>query len=156
MKRGLGSLASVIVLAPMLGFAGTVAGLFYAFRGGSNTPWGWRTVITETSADALTSTAFGLIVGAASIWAHNHLLVRLERHNLEMENALLLLVTHFHANVRSRTVVDHTDTATSILTGSNQGWEIASESQQSLLACITALWLYCMFEIIRAFYSHFL
>jgi biopolymer transport protein ExbB len=88
LERGLGILASVAGIAPLLGFLGTVTGMIGAFRtieqlSGSVNPSDLAGGIWE----ALVTTAFGLIVGIIAYGFYNYFVSRVGRSVFEMESA---------------------------------------------------------------------
>jgi biopolymer transport protein ExbB len=88
LERGLGILASVAGIAPLLGFLGTVTGMIEAFRtietvGGNVNPADLAGGIWE----ALLTTAFGLIVGIIAYGFYNFFVSRVTRSVFEMESA---------------------------------------------------------------------
>tara|TARA_B100000530_G_C15837293_1_gene439846 strand:- start:638 stop:964 length:327 start_codon:yes stop_codon:yes gene_type:complete len=71
LSRRVGALASAGNIATMLGLLGTVYGLIVAFGGMTDTATATRAVqISEGIASAMSTTAWGLIVGIASLTLH--------------------------------------------------------------------------------------
>ncbi|HXG37262.1 MAG TPA: MotA/TolQ/ExbB proton channel family protein [Bacteroidota bacterium] len=88
LERGLGILASIAGIAPLLGFLGTVTGMIAAFRtieqlSGVVNPSDLAGGIWE----ALLTTAFGLIVGIPAYGFYNWFVSRVQRVVFEMESA---------------------------------------------------------------------
>ncbi|MBN1446664.1 MAG: MotA/TolQ/ExbB proton channel family protein [Bacteroidetes bacterium] len=88
LERGLGLLASVAGIAPLLGFLGTVTGMIGAFRvievnEGVVNPQLLASGIWE----ALLTTAFGLIVGIPAYFLYNYLTNRVSHFVFETENS---------------------------------------------------------------------
>ena len=88
LERGLGLLASIAGIAPLMGFLGTVTGMISAFRvieinEGLVNPQLLASGIWE----ALLTTAFGLIVGIPAYFMYNYLLNRVTRFVFETENS---------------------------------------------------------------------
>jgi biopolymer transport protein ExbB len=88
LERGLGILASIAGIAPLLGFLGTVTGMIGAFRtieqlSGVVNPSDLAGGIWE----ALLTTAFGLIVGIPAYGFYNWFVSRVQRVVFEMESA---------------------------------------------------------------------
>ena len=86
LERGLGLLASVAGIAPLLGFLGTVTGMIGAFRvievnEGVVNPQLLASGIWE----ALITTAFGLIVGIPAYFFYNYLVTRVSHFVFETE-----------------------------------------------------------------------
>jgi biopolymer transport protein ExbB len=88
LERGLGILASIAGIAPLLGFLGTVTGMIGAFRtieqlSGVVNPSDLAGGIWE----ALLTTAFGLMVGIPAYGFYNWFVSRVQRVVFEMESA---------------------------------------------------------------------
>jgi len=88
LERGLGILASIAGVAPLLGFLGTVTGMIGAFQmiqqlSGVVNPSDLAAGIWE----ALLTTAFGLIVGIPAYAFYNYFVSRVQRAVFEMESA---------------------------------------------------------------------
>lgn len=88
LERGLGLLASVAGIAPLLGFLGTVTGMIGAFRvievnEGVVNPQLLASGIWE----ALITTAFGLIVGIPAYFLYNYLVNRVSHFVFETETS---------------------------------------------------------------------
>ncbi len=88
LEHGLGILASIAGIAPLLGFLGTVTGMIGAFRtieqlSGVVNPSDLAGGIWE----ALLTTAFGLIVGIPAYGFYNWFVSRVQRVVFEMESA---------------------------------------------------------------------
>ncbi len=86
LERGLGLLASVAGIAPLLGFLGTVTGMIAAFRvievnEGVVNPQ----LLAGGIWEALLTTAFGLIVGIPAYFMYNYLVNRVNRFVFETE-----------------------------------------------------------------------
>lgn len=92
MKRGLNSLASIAVTAPLVGVVGTVIVFVSSFRGigserSSGLIWFFRAL-----PDSLAPTALGLVVAVLAFCFYRYLSARLENFDIEMKNASLELV----------------------------------------------------------------
>ncbi|HOJ03447.1 MAG TPA: MotA/TolQ/ExbB proton channel family protein [Bacteroidota bacterium] len=88
LERGLGLLASIAGIAPLLGFLGTVTGMISAFRvievnEGVVNPQ----ILASGIWEALLTTAFGLIVGIPAYFMYNYLLNRVTRFVFETETS---------------------------------------------------------------------
>lgn len=88
LERGLGLLASVAGIAPLLGFLGTVTGMISVFRvieinEGVVNPQ----ILASGIWEALLTTAFGLIVGIPAYFMYNYLLNRVTRFVFETETS---------------------------------------------------------------------
>ncbi|MGA7614210.1 MAG: MotA/TolQ/ExbB proton channel family protein [Thermoanaerobaculia bacterium] len=95
MKRGLGSLATISTTAPFIGLFGTVVGIIRAFHGMAATGSGGIGAVSSGIAEALATTAFGLIVAIPAVWLYNHFINRVERFQVEMANASSELIDYF-------------------------------------------------------------
>lgn len=85
MKRGLGVLATTGATAPFVGLLGTTMGIVNAFQGmaaagGS----GSLAAITGGIAEALITTAFGLLVAIPAVWLYNYFTSKLDFLAVEM------------------------------------------------------------------------
>lgn len=95
--RGLGSLATISTTAPFIGLFGTVVGIVHAFEdiaaaGGA----GGFTTVSQGIAEALWTTALGLVVAVPAAWMFNDLTQRIGRLTVEMENSSSELMDFFH------------------------------------------------------------
>jgi biopolymer transport protein ExbB/biopolymer transport protein TolQ len=73
LKRGLGILATVASTAPFVGLLGTTMGIVNAFQLMSAANSGGLTTISAGIAEALITTAFGLLVAIPAVMAYNFL-----------------------------------------------------------------------------------
>ena len=83
-------LASVISISPMLGLLGTVTGMIRAFTNISKYGTGDAAIVADGIAEALLTTAAGLIIAIPVIVVYNYLNRRLEK----MENVIDDVVTN--------------------------------------------------------------
>ncbi len=95
-KRGLGTLATIATISPFVGLFGTVVGIIHAFRaiadaGGQG---GFETV-SSGIAEALVTTALGILVAIPAAWMFNYLTERIERLRVEMESSSAELMEFF-------------------------------------------------------------
>lgn len=91
----LNCLASVIGIAPMLGLLGTVTGMIKAFTNISKFGSGDATVVADGIAEALLTTAFGLIITIPTIVAYNYLNRRLEKTENEIDKITTTIINVF-------------------------------------------------------------
>jgi biopolymer transport protein ExbB/biopolymer transport protein TolQ len=75
MKRGLSALATIGSTAPFVGLFGS------AVAGGI--------------AEALVTTAFGLLVAVPAVWAYNYFTNKVEAFDVEMDNSSMELINYF-------------------------------------------------------------
>jgi biopolymer transport protein ExbB/biopolymer transport protein TolQ len=88
LRRGIGTLATIATISPFVGLFGTVIGIIHAFRaiaekGGAG---GFDTV-SRGIAEALVTTALGILVAIPAAWMFNLLTERIERLRVEMESS---------------------------------------------------------------------
>ena len=105
MKKGLGNLATISTTAPFVGLFGTVVGIINAFRGMAISGSGGLGAVSSGIAEALATTAFGLIVAVPAVWMYNYFLNKVERFQVEMSNSSSQLIDYFiknQARVRAR------------------------------------------------------
>ncbi|HEY0515413.1 MAG TPA: MotA/TolQ/ExbB proton channel family protein [Thermoanaerobaculia bacterium] len=96
LNRGVGSLATIATTAPFIGLFGTVIGIVHAFRdiaasGGA----GGFTTVSQGIAEALLTTALGLVVAVPAAWMFNVLSQRIQTLSLEMANSSSELMDFF-------------------------------------------------------------
>jgi biopolymer transport protein ExbB/biopolymer transport protein TolQ len=72
LKRGLAVLATVGATAPFVGLLGTTMGIVNAFTGMAESGSGGIASISAGVAEALITTAFGLLVAIPAVWAYNY------------------------------------------------------------------------------------
>jgi biopolymer transport protein ExbB len=94
LERGLIWLSTIITLAPMLGFTGTVRGMIVAFddirRANDISP----SIVAEGISVALLTTLFGLIVAIIIQIFHNYFISKIDRLVIDMEETSVELVDH--------------------------------------------------------------
>ena len=88
MKRGLTALDTIITLAPLLGILGTVIGIIRSFRifGGGGTPD--PSAVVGGLAEALGSTAAGLIIAMVTLIPYNALISKVQREARRLEQVV--------------------------------------------------------------------
>ena len=84
LKRGLAVLATVGATAPFVGLLGTTMGIVNAFTGMAATGSGGLAAIGGGIAEALITTAFGLIVAIPAVWAYNYFTTKIDNLTAEM------------------------------------------------------------------------
>ena len=85
LEKNLSSLASISGAAPMIGFLGTVTGMILAFYKMSSEQNVTPDVLAGGIYQALTTTAFGLLIGIFSFVGYNLLVAKTEKVVFEME-----------------------------------------------------------------------
>ena len=92
LERGLGVLAMILNIAPLLGFLGTVSGMINSFdalaRAGLSNPG----LVAQGISQALITTAAGLGVAIPILAAYNYFTTRVGKYVLEMETAANVLL----------------------------------------------------------------
>jgi biopolymer transport protein ExbB len=84
LKRGLAVLATVGATAPFVGLLGTTMGIVNSFVGMSESSSGGLSAISAGVAEALITTAFGLIVAIPAVWAYNYFATKIDNLTAEM------------------------------------------------------------------------
>ncbi len=85
MKRYLPVIDTMITLSPLLGILGTVTGIISSFHMLGTVGVEHPAMITEGIAQALLTTAFGLIIAIFSLIPYNYFLSKIEKATLEIE-----------------------------------------------------------------------
>ena len=83
-KRGLGILATTGSTAPFVGLLGTTMGIVNAFTGMAQSGGGGRGAISAGIAEALITTAFGLLVAIPAVWMYNFFQTKVDNITAEM------------------------------------------------------------------------
>jgi biopolymer transport protein ExbB/TolQ len=73
LRRGLGALASISSAAPFIGLFGTVVGIINAFRSMAGSGQGGLGAVSAGIAEALFTTAAGLLVAIPAVMVFNYL-----------------------------------------------------------------------------------
>jgi biopolymer transport protein ExbB len=84
LKRGLGILATVGATAPFVGLLGTTMGIVNAFQGMATAGTAGLGAISAGIAEALITTAMGLLVAIPAVWAYNYFTTKIENLTVEM------------------------------------------------------------------------
>src|SRR5438105_528372 len=84
LKRGLAVLATVGATAPFVGLLGTTMGIVNSFVGMSESSSGGLGAISAGVAEALITTAFGLLVAIPAVWAYNYFTTKIDNLTAEM------------------------------------------------------------------------
>ena len=95
MKRGLSALATIGSTAPFVGLFGTVVGSLNAFKGIAANKATGLSAVAGGIAEALVTTAFGLLVAVPAVWAYNYFTNKVEAFDVEMDNSSMELINYF-------------------------------------------------------------
>jgi len=95
MKRGLSALATIGSTAPFVGLFGTVVGILNAFKGIETSKATGLSAVAGGIAEALVTTAFGLLVAVPAVWAYNYFTNKVEAFDVEMDNSSMELINYF-------------------------------------------------------------
>jgi biopolymer transport protein ExbB len=95
LKRGLGGLATIGSTAPFVGLFGTVMGILHAFIGISTSKATGLAAVAGGIAEALVTTAIGLLVAIPAVMMFNYLTGRVEAFDVEMDNSSSELIDYF-------------------------------------------------------------
>jgi biopolymer transport protein ExbB/biopolymer transport protein TolQ len=87
LKRGLATIATVGSTAPFVGLFGTVIGIVNAFHEIGESGRGGIATVSTGIAEALVTTAFGIMVAIPAVWLFNALSARIARLVIAMEAA---------------------------------------------------------------------
>lgn len=87
LKKGLAFLATTGATAPFVGLFGTTIGIINAFAGMSLTGSGGIGAIAGGISEALVTTALGLLVAIAAVWAYNYFSGQVDGFTVEMDNS---------------------------------------------------------------------
>ena len=94
-ERRLNLLASVMSISPMLGLLGTVTGMIRAFTNISKYGAGDAAVVADGIAEALLTTAAGLMIAIPVIVVYNYLNRRLEKMENEIDDVVTNIINIF-------------------------------------------------------------
>ncbi len=95
MKRGLSALATIGSTAPFVGLFGTVIGILNAFKGIEQSKATGLSAVAGGIAEALVTTALGLLVAVPAVWAFNYFTNKVEAFDVEMDNSSMELINYF-------------------------------------------------------------
>ena len=84
LKRGLALLATTGATAPFVGLLGTVFGIINAFAAMGTSGSTGMAAISVGIAEALITTAFGLLVAIPAVWAYNYFQTKIDNLTAEM------------------------------------------------------------------------
>jgi biopolymer transport protein ExbB/TolQ len=97
LRRGIGSLGTIASISPFVGLFGTVVGIIHAFESLGRQTGGATgfTVVSQGIAEALVTTALGLVVAIPAAWMFNYLSQWIERLSMEMASSSAELMDFF-------------------------------------------------------------
>src|SRR5246500_108759 len=95
LKRGLGGLATIGSTAPFVGLFGTVVGILNAFKEISSSKATGLAAVAGGIAEALVTTAIGLLVAIPAVMMFNYLTGRVGAFDVEMDNSSSELIDCF-------------------------------------------------------------
>ncbi len=102
LKRGLGLLATTGSTAPFVGLLGTVMGIVNAFTGMAASGGGGSLAsVSSGIAEALITTAFGLIVAIPAVWLYNYFSTKIDFLSAEMTYTSKELIDYLIKSVGS-------------------------------------------------------
>src|SRR5574342_414031 len=102
LKRGLGILATTGATAPFVGLLGTTMGIVTAFQGMSASGGSCSlAAITGGVAEALITTAFGLMVAITAVWLYNYFSTKIDLLTVEMTYTSKELIDYLIKSVGS-------------------------------------------------------
>jgi biopolymer transport protein ExbB len=87
LERNLGTLGTMAAVSPLVGLLGTVWGIMRAFRDMSSTGSAAPSVVAAGVAEALVTTAIGLIIAVPALMLYNHFARRMGVMLTEAENS---------------------------------------------------------------------
>lgn len=94
-KRGLSGLATIGSTAPFIGLFGTIFGIVKAFSSMGDPGQAGLGAVAAGIAEALFTTALGLIVAVPAVWLFNYFTGKVDGFILEMDNSASELVEYF-------------------------------------------------------------
>lgn len=94
LKKGLGGLASISSAAPFIGLFGTVVGIINAFRSMAASGQGGLGAVSAGIAEALFTTAVGLVVAIPAVMAFNYFTNSIEAFVVDMNDVSSELITY--------------------------------------------------------------
>jgi biopolymer transport protein ExbB/biopolymer transport protein TolQ len=101
-KRGTGVLATVGSTAPLVGLLGTTMGIITAFTGmATGGTAGGLAGVSAGIAEALITTAFGLMVAIPAVWGYNYFTTKIENLTVEMTYTSKELIDYLIKSVGS-------------------------------------------------------
>ncbi len=103
LERGLATLSTIITISPLLGLLGTITGLMKLFQVIAGGEIGNSEALSGGIAEALITTATGLIIAIIFLILHNLLATQVEKIMNQMEKAVTELLNFIRKEVRDET-----------------------------------------------------
>ena len=100
-RRGLGVLATTGATAPFVGLLGTTMGVVKAFQGMGTSGGGGFSAVAAGIAEALITTAFGLLVAIPAVWLYNYFSTKIDFLTVEMTYTSKELIDYLIKSVGS-------------------------------------------------------
>ena len=94
-EKGMSWLATTAGVTPFIGLFGTVWGIIDAFSGLGSSGAASLRAVAPGIAEALVTTAFGLLVAVPAVWAYNYFTNKVEAFDVEMDNSSMELINYF-------------------------------------------------------------
>jgi biopolymer transport protein ExbB/TolQ len=101
LRRGVNSLATIVVIAPWLGILATLFGILGCFLGSTGDKFSYMIEVMYMLGQAAVPTALGLAVAVPTGWLHRHLRNQLESMDHEMRLGISELSRQLRASQRS-------------------------------------------------------
>jgi biopolymer transport protein ExbB/biopolymer transport protein TolQ len=160
LRQGLGTLSTIASSATFIGLLGTVFGILNAFRGVDMAKSAVLSMQAWYLAEALLTTAMGLLVAVPAVWCRDYLLRRMEVFESEMSNAALEAITYLSAHRQCRSQPELAVGSPPVLLGSpylyNGCFEEAPyDRQQALLLAMCGCALYGAYILVSAMYQSY-
>src|SRR6266478_9130362 len=92
LKKGISTLATIGSTGPFVGLFGTVVGILNAFKGIEQSKATGLSAVAGGIAEALVTTALGLLVAVPAVWAYNYFTNKVEAFDVEMDNSSMELI----------------------------------------------------------------
>ncbi len=99
MHHGLNHLATIASTSPFVGLFGTVMGIIHAFQGIAHSGSGGLSSVSAGIAEALITTAIGILVAVMALAWFNHYTSRLNRFQVEMNTTAKQMVGFFKKKI---------------------------------------------------------
>jgi biopolymer transport protein ExbB/TolQ len=157
---GLGTLRTIAGTAPFVGLLGTVYGILDGFRGIGMSKAAGLGMVASNLAQALITTALGLVVAVPAVWFYNHFRLRVEAFESEMSNAELEVITYLNWHLewrgqaaKSAVPADFSSLGSELTTA--RSWEVPYDHQRAIFVGVGLCALYLAYMFGLAVYWHF-